>query len=501
MPHILIVAHDPVAFETIGHQLGLRGYAIATATSPEAALDHIDGKGRALCGLIIQIDPRDASGWAIARRMREVNPTAAIGYLFPLRHHDWAINGVPGSMLIGSPGGEHDIPEDFFRLLYAADRGLQTREGDNSHNLADTIRRERDMLQDHFQRTPSFIAFLEGADHRYSFANAAYVRLVEREVVGRTVVEAFPEAVAQGFVDILDRVYRSGEDFVAHAVEFRINLSDAETKTVYIDLIYRPMRDADGDICGIFVEGEDLTTALETRERIAVLQNELIHIARINAMGMLASTLAHELTQPLASTQNFVAAATILARQIPPQPRLLECLEKASQNALRAGEIIRRLRAMTARRSIQREAVALEPVLREAIGTACTGRFDVDISYDFRSTSLVRADAVQLQQVMLNLVRNALEACAAEAPCLSISTNDDDAYVRTCLRDSGPGIPEAMLSRLFETFATTKSDGMGVGLSLCKTIIESHGGALTAQNNRNGEGATFCFTLPRLMMA
>lgn len=500
MPHILIVAADPIAFETIGQQLDLRGHSIATATTSEAALDLIDGGGQPLSGLIIQVDPGDAGGWAIARRMREVNPTAAIGYLFPLRHHDWAINGVPGSVLIGSAGGEYDIPEDFFRLLYAADHGLRTGEGDNSHKLADAIRRERDKLQDHFQRTPSFIAFLEGPDHRYSFANAAYVRLVERDVIGRTVAEAFPEAVAQGFVDILDRVYRSGEDFVAHAVEFRINLSETETKTTYIDLVYRPMRDADGHICGIFVEGEDLTSLLETRERIAVLQNELIHIARINAMGMLASTLAHELNQPLASTQNFVAAATMLAREDPSQPRLLECLEKASQGALRAGDIIRRLRAMTARRSVQREPVALEPVLREAIATACTGRFDVDVSYDFRSTALVRADAVQLQQVMLNLVRNALEASAKGRAQLHVSTADDDALVRTSLSDSGIGIPEAMLSRIFETFATTKADGMGVGLSLCRTIIESHGGSLSVHNNSEG-GATFSFTLPRLTVA
>lgn len=498
MPHILIVAGNPIAFETIGQQLDLRGYSIATAATSETALALIDGDGETLSGLIIQVDPGDARGWAIARRMREVNPTAAIGYLFPLRHHDWAINGVPGSVLIGSAGGEHDIPEDFFRLLYAADRGLRTEDIDNSYKLADAVRRERDKLQDHFQRTPSFIAFLEGPHHRYTFANAAYVRLVEREVIGLTVAEAFPEAVAQGFLDILDRVFRSGEDFVAHAVEFRIDLSDSETKTVYIDLIYRPVRGADGNICGIFVEGEDLTSLLETRERIAVLQNELIHIARINAMGMLASTLAHELNQPLASTQNFVAAATMLAKEDASQPRLLECLDKASQSALRAGDIIRRLRAMTARRSVQREPVALEPVLREAISTACTGRFDVDISYDFRSTALVRADAVQLQQVMLNLVRNALEASVTGRAQLRVSTGDDDTYIRTCLSDSGIGIPEAMLSRIFETFATTKSDGMGVGLSLCRTIIENHGGSLSARNNSDG-GATFCFTLPKLL--
>jgi two-component system, LuxR family, sensor kinase FixL len=501
MPLVLIVDEDPVALETIRHQLDIHGHDAVVAPSAHSASDIIDSQGKIFSGLITNVLlDGGVSGWDIARRMREINASIAVGYISSSGHRDWAVHGVPGSIMISSAGSDHDIPEDFFRLLNSErrdDRILGT--GMTSgRRLTEAIERERDALQEHFQRTPSFIAFLEGPDHRYAFANKSYTRLVEREVVGLTVVEAFPEAVAQGYVDILDRVYRSGEDFVAHGVEFRIQLSATETKTTYIDLIYRPLRGIDGRVHGIFVEGEDLTAQLASQERIAALQNELIHVARINAMGMLASTLAHELNQPLASTQNFVSAAAMLAKQHSLDP--VQCLDNASESALRAGEIIRRLRAMTLRRSVQREAVALEPALREAVATACTGRFDVQVAYDFQSTDIVRADPVQLQQVMLNLIRNALEAAGSDRSHLTVSTIDEGGFVRSCVRDSGSGIATDLLPRVFDAFATTKTDGMGVGLSLCKTIIESHGGKIDAHNNADG-GATFCFTLPKMAPA
>lgn len=499
MISILIAEQDPVALEAIRHQLDLHGHDSILASTADAALTLIASEGADISGLIANVLLDDGiSGWEVARRLREINPGAVIGYLSATGHGDWAAKGVPHSVMIATAGGDHDIPEDFFRLCRAEqpDGHAHRIDMSSSKRLADAIQRERDTLQEHFQRTPSFIAFLEGTDHRYVFANEAYIRLVERDVIGRTVVEAFPEAVAQGFVDILDRVYSSGEDFTAHGVEFRITLNEAEVKTTFIDLVYRPIRGTDGNVCGIFVEGEDLTAQLATQERVAALQNELIHIARVNAMGVLSTTLAHELNQPLASIQNYVSAAAMLARQQALDPGIVECLDGASQSALRAGEIIRRLRAMTMRRSVKREAMDIEPAVREAVATACTGRFDARIAYDFRATGPIRADRVQLQQVILNLVRNALEAAGPDGADLRISTADEGGFVRCCVSDSGPGISEAMLPRIFDTFATTKADGMGVGLSLFKTIVETHGGTVSASNN-DGGGAAFCFTLPK----
>lgn len=502
MTSVLIVDQDPLACETIRHQLDIHGYYSVVAAHDKEAQDIIDQAGRSLSGLIVNVElDGGSSGWEIARRLRELNPAVAVGYMSASGHRDWAINGVPGSILVSTPGGDHDIPKEFFRLCQVGlSAGARTDAPANDERLTDAIQRERDVLQEHLQHTPSLIVFLEGPEHCFTFANQSYIGLVEREVVGQTVAEAFPEATQQGFVEILDRVYTSGEDFVAHGLEFRIELGNGATKTTYLDLVYRSMRAADGRIYGIFVEGEDITARLDTQERIAQLQNELIYNARINAMGVLASTLAHELNQPLASVQNFVSAAAMMAERRSLDADFIECLEGASKSALRAGEIIRRLRAMTVRGAVKRGPVAIEPCLREAVGIACLGRVDVQVAYDLGWTGLVRADPVQLQQVVVNLVRNALDAAEVRDPDLLVSTIDEGAFVRCCIRDAGTGIAETVLPRIFDAFATTKENGMGVGLSLSKTIVESHGGTLTACNNEDG-GATLAFTLPKAVRA
>ena len=497
MTTVLVVDQDRFVLETTCEQLSRRGFLCHSASSADDAIDHLSGRRSALSGLITNINlPGDISGWEIARIVRQKNPEACVGYLSASGHRDWAVNGVPGSVLITRTAAG-DVADVFVRLCdsEAAARSLDFAD---TIGMAAALQREREVLWSHFQHTSNFIAFLGGPEYRYTFANDAYVKLVERDVVGKTVVEAFPEVIAQGFVDILDRVYRSGEEFIAHGVEFVVELENGDRKNTFIDLVYRPMRDASGKIGSIFVEGEDLTERRAAQERIQALQNELIHIARVNAMGVLASTLAHELNQPLASIHNFMSAASIMAKQQSLDAPLLKCIEDTRSSALRAGNIIRKLRAMTSKRPVKREPVALEAALREAVAVATIGRRDATISYDIGTTAAVRADQVQLQQVMLNLIQNAVEAAGPDGPTLHISTSDEGPFVRICLSDSGPGIEDHILPRVFDAFSTTKAEGMGVGLSLCRTIIEAHGGTMTAHNNVSG-GATFCFTLLKVL--
>ena len=499
MISVLIAERDAADARALREQLEASGCGAIVVTDVEDAAGLIEAEGGSLSGLIVNIELSDGmSGWDLARRLREVNPAAAVGYISALGHGDWAINGVPNSVLIGAPGGDRNLPEEFFRLCRARHHNpgvLQVAlQGELGLNAA--ISTERDALAEHLQRTPSFIAVLDGPDHHFIFANEAYVRLVEREVVGHTVVEAFPEVKEQGFIDILDRVYRTGEDFVAHGVEFYMKREESENKTAYLDLIYRPIRNADGHIHGIFVEGEDLTEQLGTRARLVALQNELIHVARANAMGQLAAALAHELTQPLAAIQNYVSAAGLLAARQMIDERVTECLAGASASVQRAGDIIHRLRAMTMPRAVQHERVEIEPLLREAVAIACTGRRDVRVTYDLLGDDAVRADSIQLQQVMMNLIRNAIEAAGAHGPDLTISTFDEGGMIRCCVRDMGSGIASDVLPRIFQAFGSSKPNGMGIGLSLSKRIIETHGGRMTAANNE-GPGATFCFTVPK----
>jgi two-component system sensor kinase FixL len=215
----------------------------------------------------------------------------------------------------------------------------------------------------------------------------------------------------------------------------------------------------------------------------------------------MASTLAHELNQPLSAISNYLKGARrILDGPAQNAPSLVaEALDKASEQSLRAGQIISRLRNFVARGKAERAVESLSKLLEEASALALVGakdqgvkvRFDLDTSND-----LVLADKVQVQQVVLNLIRNAIEAMA-ELPTRQLvisSAADDGSMVKVSVSDTGSGLSPDILPQLFQPFITTKQHGMGVGLSISKTIIEAHGGRLWAEPNPGG-GTVFHLTL------
>lgn len=500
MHSILVLDRDSTARESLRRQLAARGLAAHSAASAEEALPMLKAGDPPSIGLITNVELAGLiSGWDMARIVREHNPHAVVGYLSMSGQRDWAILGVPGSIIISGISGEYEIPEVFFRAC-EADAPRRAATGESAQpwqKIDDLIRRERSALYAHFQHTPTLIAVLEGADHHFTFANDAYLQLVERDVVGKSVVEAFPEVIAQGYVEILDRVFTTGEEFIAHSIEFEMQRGD-RTKRALLDLIYRPMHGADGTVTGIFVEGTDLTANHAAQAKIASLQNELIHVARVNAMGLLASTLAHELNQPLTAISNFLSAAKLIAQTKPVDPAVEECITGANASAIRAGMIIRNLKALTKKGPTVRQDIALETIANEAIAIACTGRFNINVETDFRAENMVHADPVQLQQVALNFIQNAFDASIGGETRICVATADCGSNVELSVRDSGAGIPAEMLDRIFDSFVTTKAEGMGIGLSLSKTIIESHGGMIAARNNPD-RGATLSFALPRVL--
>jgi two-component system sensor kinase FixL len=245
----------------------------------------------------------------------------------------------------------------------------------------------------------------------------------------------------------------------------------------------------------------DLTERQETEARLQELQSELVHISRLTAMGEMASTLAHELNQPLSAIANYLRGSRrLLEREDLDRKVLGDALDKAGDQALRAGQIIRRLRDFVARGEAERRVENLPKLIEEASALALVGakdmgarvRFDVD-----QELSLVLADKVQVQQVLLNLIRNAIDAMeGSERRDLVISTEaTGDDLVLISVADSGPGISDGVAAQLFQPFVTTKRQGMGVGLSISRTIIEAHGGRIWVEPNPGG-GAVFKFTLP-----
>jgi two-component system sensor kinase FixL len=248
----------------------------------------------------------------------------------------------------------------------------------------------------------------------------------------------------------------------------------------------------------------DLTERQATQQRMQDMQAELIHMSRFTAMGEMASTLAHELNQPLTAVASYLNGCRRLLDGSESVHNLMlrDAIDRAADQALRAGQIIRRLRQFVARGESERNVESLPKLVEEASALALVGIKETGVRVSFAldpRVEFVMADKVQIQQVVLNLIRNAIEAMQdVEQRELRIATAaQQNEMVEISVSDSGPGIAPEVASQLFHPFVTTKPQGMGVGLSISRTIIEAHGGRLWADPNPDG-GTIFRLTLRAL---
>ena len=248
----------------------------------------------------------------------------------------------------------------------------------------------------------------------------------------------------------------------------------------------------------------DLTDKVRAEERIEELRSGLVHAARVSAMGTMASTLAHELNQPITAVVNYVRGIRNLMERPDPEdfPEIIEALNETTQAAIRAGDIVRRLREFVARGDSEKSVEDLPALIEEASKLALIGarekgvavRFDID-----PAATPVLVDKVQIQQVLINLVRNAIEAMS-DSPIreLTVSTTlVSPGQVQVTVGDTGPGVAPEIREDLFRAFNSTKADGMGLGLSICRTIVEANDGRIWMEP-RAGGGTLFHFTLVRI---
>ncbi|HWD68208.1 MAG TPA: ATP-binding protein [Caulobacteraceae bacterium] len=247
----------------------------------------------------------------------------------------------------------------------------------------------------------------------------------------------------------------------------------------------------------------DLTERHTADARLQELQAELLHVSRLSAMGEMASSLAHELNQPLSAISNYLRGGRRLLEAENRDSRALPAMEKAADQALRAGEIIRRLRNFVAGSEGDRSEASLNGLLEEASELGLVGAHERSIDTHVELSPAIDAvvvDRIQIQQVVLNLLRNAMEAMK-DSPRRELhlaSCAADDGMAMVSVADTGSGISPEIADRLFKPFVTTKGgQGMGVGLSICRGIIEAHGGHIWTEPNPSG-GAIFRFTLPRV---
>lgn len=359
-------------------------------------------------------------------------------------------------------------------------------------------------------------ALLE-SDHRYrKIVEATHEAIFLVRIADLAILDANQAACVMLDFSHAEMLTKTARDLHAHEIErhaeiFAGVVKEGRGRTDELSCLSRhgekiPVRlsasviQLDGEDC-LLVLAQDQREYVKAEKQAQKLQADLHHGARLSAMGEMASGMAHELNQPLTATMNYLQACQMIlaSGSAEQKANISEYIAKAVSQTERAGKIISGLRTFVQKTDAGRSVENLNDLVQEACnlmsaGAAADGiRFNRSFANDL---SQVRVDRIQIQQVVFNLVRNAVEALhGVENGLLTVSTFADASTLRISVTDNGPGVSEDFFASLFTAFTTTKADGMGVGLSICQSIVEDHGGTIHGARNP-GKGMTFTFTLP-----
>jgi two-component system sensor kinase FixL len=334
-----------------------------------------------------------------------------------------------------------------------------------------------------------------------SFSSAA-VRLFgysEADVIGKNVNILMPSPYREEHDEYLARYHKTGEKRIIGIGRIVVGRR-RDGSTFPLELAVGEAWVGKRRLFTGFIR--DITERQGTEQRLQDLQAELLHVSRLSAMGQMASALAHELNQPLTAIMNYVKAASRTMGTIegPQVEKAREWMEKATNQTARAGQIIRHLRDFIEKRESSRAYENINKIVEEAVALGLVGSADTNVKVHLAldpAVVPVLVDKVQIQQVLINLIRNAVEAMqAVSRRDLTILTSAaTEGTVEVAVSDTGPGLSEEVASRLFQPFVTTKEKGMGIGLTICQSIVEAHNGRLWATPNKDG-GVEFRFRLP-----
>jgi two-component system sensor kinase FixL len=337
-----------------------------------------------------------------------------------------------------------------------------------------------------------------GTIRSFSAAATRLFGFAKAETIGRNVSMLMPEPDRSHHDSYIARYRETGKARVIGIGRVVTGQrQDGSTFPMHLSLV--ETRSSEGRHFTGFVR--DLTEREETQAKLQELQSELAHMSRLTAMGEMASTLAHELNQPLAAVGNYLNGCRQLLEgsQNPVASEIQDALNEAAEQIVRAGQIIRHLRDFVARGETEKRIERIAKLIEEASALALVGAREQGIKIRFAvdpSVNHVIADRVQVQQVLINLLLNAIDAMQHSTRReLTLFVAPAKAnMVAFSVSDTGTGVPDNIAPRLFEPFMTTKLHGMGVGLSISRTIVESHGGRIWAEPNEGG-GSIFHFTL------
>jgi len=321
----------------------------------------------------------------------------------------------------------------------------------------------------------------------------------ESEVLGQNVKLLMPSPDRERHDGYLRHYRNTGERKII-GIGRLTNARHRDGYTFPIELLIGEAKVSENRIFTGFIR--DLTERQLTELRLQDLQSELAHVRRVSEMSTLATSLAHEINQPLTAIANYSETARIILASLPTSDqneRLSGILEACGDQVLRAGEIVRRLRDFISHGQTSYRPESLVRLITEANALALVGTrehgIEVDIDLDPNAEEVL-ADRIQVQQVLVNLIRNAIDAMLnSERRHLLIRTRAEDKFVNISVEDSGSGLDDGVARKLFQPFVTSKKSGMGVGLSICRTIVEAHGGKIWFEPAPN-RGTVFHFTLP-----
>jgi PAS domain S-box-containing protein len=356
---------------------------------------------------------------------------------------------------------------------------------------------ERSRLTELFEQAPAFIATVRGPNHLFEMVNHSYQNLVgSRDLIGRSVLEALPEAEQQGFVALLDRVYQTGEIHVAHAARISLSRTPGEPpEDRYLDYVYQPMREIDGSTSGVIALGVDVTE--RRRAEQALLKAE-----KLAAVGRLASSIAHEINNPLESVTNLL----YLARRSAELEDVHSYLDTAEQELRRVANITSQTLRFH-RQSTDPLAVTGERLMAQtlALYQARILNSQIQVAERHRATKAVTCFDGEIRQVLSNLVGNAIDAIPDKGGHLLLRSREATNWktgqrgVVMTVADTGCGMSSSVTKRIFEAFFTTKgARGNGLGLWISCEIINRHGGSLRVYSSqRDGRhGTVFTIFLP-----
>jgi two-component system sensor kinase FixL len=348
---------------------------------------------------------------------------------------------------------------------------------------------------------PSYIIQVS-RDGTMRFINRTLDYLSREEVVGSSVYDWQPPQYHERVRAALRQVFETGEP-TTYEVEAA---GEKPGTSAWYSSRVAPVF-LDGEVESAIMIAVDISEqkkAEQFEKRIRDLQHEIEHATRLSTVGEMSASIAHELNQPLAAIVHYSGACFELLSSAQNLPRdvLRDNLDAASKQALRAGDIIKRLRAYTSKRDPHRSTLDINEAVTQVLPLLELERriraVPVELELD-RTAPLVLADRIQLQQVLINLIRNAMEATeerGAAEPSVRVETASvAGGRVRVSVSDDGPGLPDADPQGVFEPFFTTKAGGMGLGLTIAKSIVEGSSGTLGARNGESG-GAIFWFELP-----